>query len=182
MGGYCCLLEGTSSRPGESAKRCNCVNHLRQIGIALHLYADENDSTFPPSLAQLHPNFADNPKIFSCASAPSSWEDFLPGGKVTEKSSSYTYVPELRSVMPGAFIVAYDKTCKNHQKEGHEGGRNVLYINAAHSWWPASREAELERRLALQAEAVEKWRKSGKPAGDIKGFISPELRELMDRW
>jgi hypothetical protein len=101
---------------------------------------------------------------------------------VTEKSSSYTYVPELRSVMPDAFIVAYDKTCKNHQKEGYEGGRNAVCIDMSPRWWPASREAEFQRRLTLQTEAVEKWRKSGKPAGDIKEFISPELRELMDKW
>jgi hypothetical protein len=36
-------------------------------------------------------------------------------------------------------------------------------------------------RFALQAEAGEKWRASGKPVKDIGEFISPELREMMGK-
>ena len=182
VGGLCFLVIPATCRVQESAKRAACKGNLRQIGICLHLYADENDGRFPSSLTELYPTYTDNVWIFSCPSEPSSWKDFEPGGKVTEKSSSHSYVGGLSAAMPGRFIVAYDKTLENHQKRGKESGRNVHSVDSSVTWWPASREADFQRRLALQAEAVEKWRASGKPVEAFSEFISPELRELMDKW
>lgn len=41
------LLPGLS-RAKEAGKRIGCVNNLRQLGLALKLYADDNMSIFPP--------------------------------------------------------------------------------------------------------------------------------------
>ena len=42
------LLLPTLSRAKEAGKRVSCVNNMRQLGIALKLYADDNEGTFPP--------------------------------------------------------------------------------------------------------------------------------------
>lgn len=42
------MLLPALSRAKATAHKIACVNHLRQLGIALRLYVDENESRFPP--------------------------------------------------------------------------------------------------------------------------------------
>ena len=42
------LLLPALSRAKESARRISCVNNLRQLGLSLRMYVDENDSRLPP--------------------------------------------------------------------------------------------------------------------------------------
>ncbi|MGA2864653.1 MAG: prepilin-type N-terminal cleavage/methylation domain-containing protein [Verrucomicrobiota bacterium] len=42
------MLLPALARAKESANRIKCVNHLRQIELALKMYADDNNSLFPP--------------------------------------------------------------------------------------------------------------------------------------
>lgn len=41
------LLFPVIGRANEAGKRATCMNNLRQIGIALQMYADDNDGIFP---------------------------------------------------------------------------------------------------------------------------------------
>lgn len=43
------MLLPALARAKESAKRVHCLNNLRQLGIAFKMYADENNSYFPPN-------------------------------------------------------------------------------------------------------------------------------------
>jgi prepilin-type N-terminal cleavage/methylation domain-containing protein/prepilin-type processing-associated H-X9-DG protein len=47
------LLLPSLARAKESAKRIKCLNNERQLGLALVMYTDENDSRLPP---RTHPN------------------------------------------------------------------------------------------------------------------------------
>src|SRR2546430_1373676 len=40
------LLPALSSAK-EAGKRISCINNLRQLGLSLHMYADDNDGFFP---------------------------------------------------------------------------------------------------------------------------------------
>lgn len=47
IGVLAALLLPTLSRAKEHAHRIECLNHLRQIGVAMHLYAEENRDLLP---------------------------------------------------------------------------------------------------------------------------------------
>ncbi len=53
-----------------------CLNHLRQLGVALHLYTNDNGDGFPPIQARiangesswrayLYPNVGQNPRVYA---------------------------------------------------------------------------------------------------------------------
>src|SRR6266705_6295923 len=42
------MLLPALARAKETANRIKCVNHLRQVEIALRLYTDDNDGFYPP--------------------------------------------------------------------------------------------------------------------------------------
>ncbi len=174
MGGcvVCFYVSMSVLRPMESARRATCKSNLRQIGLAIQMYAEDNDGWFSPSFKELFPNYIDNPKVFSCPAYPSSWEDFSPGGTVTAKSSSYVYIRGLRADTPADFVLAFDKL-RNHTKEktGEPPGRNVVFADAHVEWWPARREEEFQRKLAAQREAVKKWRAAGAKVKDMGKFF-----------
>ena len=158
----------------EPARRATCKCNLRQIGLACHMYADDYDGEFPSGLQGLHPTYCDNPKVFKCPSGEASYEDFR-ARTVTEKSSSYVYVPGLRADMPSELILGCDKPenhpAKRERFRRHEAGRNVLFVDAHVEWWPGTREAELQARLRRQSEAVARWRQAGARPEDIPKFL-----------
>ena len=144
-------------RVRESARRDHCKHCLRSVGLACHIYADDNDEEFPQNWQQLYPNYVDNTRLLSCPSHPSSYQDFA-SGKVTERSSSYVLLPGRCAEMPGAFFLIYEKP-ENHRWCGF----HVVYTDAHVEWWPAKREAEFQKLLAEQRTAVEEWRKAHPP-------------------
>jgi hypothetical protein len=144
------------TRNRDRVRRSACAAHLMEIGMACHLYADDHDENFPPSLKAMMPNYIDYPKILDCCSARSAG---LPG-------PHYLYVPGLRATHAGNIILMYE-SLRNH------GGRgfHVAFADAFVEWWPADRAEEFRVKLANQQEAIRKWREAGAKKEDISKFF-----------
>ena len=76
------LLLPALSRAKESARAAQCLGNERQIGLAVRLYADDNDDTFPRSQ---HSAFANGQLAWERAIAPqlgastTTWTNLLTG-------------------------------------------------------------------------------------------------------
>src|SRR3990172_461895 len=81
------ILLPALGRARESARRTQCASNLKQIGMAMHMYANENSETFPTggaagtipsasdtadkerqSLGKLYDTYITDRKIFRCPS------------------------------------------------------------------------------------------------------------------
>ncbi len=151
------LLHRTRDR--ELARRWACAAHLREICLGCHLYADDNNEVFPPSLEAMVPNYIDAPYIFVCVSAKSAG---LP-------RPHYVYVPGLRPTHPGDTIMIFEPL-RNHDSRG----LHVAFADAHVEWWPADRAEEFRAKLANQQEIIRRWREAGARAEDIPKFFKSE--------
>ncbi|HZP83582.1 MAG TPA: DUF1559 domain-containing protein [Chthonomonadaceae bacterium] len=81
----------------SSARRTACISNLRQLGLALAIYRQDNDD-LPPHLSVLYPSLASDARLFVCPNDPRRGQYdgnlrvegtlFLPSGV------SYDYVPQ----------------------------------------------------------------------------------------
>ena len=71
------LLMPALSSARERARRIACMSNIRQIGLALIMYADYNEDSFPPvhsnlktefDLELLYPSYFTNMNVFKCPS------------------------------------------------------------------------------------------------------------------
>ena len=118
------LLLPALGRARERARRTDCANNLRQIGIALHNYATDYRERFPASLDALHPNYIDDLDVFVCPSTGNA----TPG---TPSGGDYVYHAGLTEASPSTTVIAEDKA------GNHSNGKNMLYVGGHTRWVPA---------------------------------------------
>ena len=137
----------------ENARRANCKSNLRQIGLALHIYADDSDEVFAKTAADawgtfpgtqttpgflalklLYPKYVDNAKLFKCPSGSQAYDGFTTTSGTG--MGGYGYDPRHRAAHAGGVVMAADaedgtsNTSKNHQGQGI----NALFVDAHVAW------------------------------------------------
>ncbi len=99
----------------RSAKMVMSKSNLRQIGLACHMWADDNDEIFPKKdLNTLVPNYIDNRKVFLCPHYAKHATDGI----------DYAYITGLRATDRGSWVMGYEV------RPGNGGKVNVLFCDA----------------------------------------------------
>jgi prepilin-type processing-associated H-X9-DG protein len=100
----------------KQARRKVCMNNLRQVGLALRMYADEHDDQLPPDLefSTIGKYLGSVHRVLVCPAT---------------QGDSYVYRGATITVAAiPSMIMAYDR------KGNHEGGRNVVFLDGHAEW------------------------------------------------
>ncbi len=144
----------------DNARRAQCINNLRQIGMAFYLYLDDHDEMFPPGGGatdsgpertwedKLKQGYIDDANVFICHAAESD-------DGVTYKENYYGYNANLGSsklsnvVTPLTMIMCADADIIQQGvripedpssftiSDRHSKGANILFVSGAVQWFPA---------------------------------------------
>jgi competence protein ComGC len=98
-----------------------CANNLRELGLALYIYAREHEGKFPPALKTLYDErYLSDERLLNCPSTATT-------GSI--ESPDYFYTPELSIKDSSDNMLVWGKA-RNHAGRG----KNVLYLNGAVVW------------------------------------------------
>lgn len=101
--------------------RVTCANNLREIGLAMYIYAREHEGAFPPELKTLYDQkYISDTKLLDCPATKAVGSLDAP---------EYVYSPGLSVKSPSLEPLLRDKE-NNHVR----GGRNTLYVNGNVVW------------------------------------------------
>lgn len=134
------------SRARESGRRAKCMNNLKQIGLGLIMFANENDEEFPTSTTApvamrsfnfLYPDYISDRNVFNCSSdsiGGTNTASIISGSPFTLAQNSYGYdgAHNLED-NPGIAIAADrqpatpDETTNSPNHGGR--GQSVVYID-----------------------------------------------------
>ncbi len=136
----------------EKARRTGCASNLRQIGVALHLYAADWDEDFPDraglaapfqyqALGVLYSDYLDTEEIFDCPSDDKATDASSDG--TTLSNSSYAYDAGLNEADRSTTPIASDNGIAAGgvmaEDDNHGlAGVNVLFIGGHVKWVPAN--------------------------------------------
>lgn len=104
----------------ERMARVDCSNNLRRIGLAMYIYARENQGKFPPSIETLFDEqYLGDARVLDCPASRTSG---------TRKDPDYIYTPGLSVYDESATVLVRDKPGNHHH------GSNVLYVDGTIMW------------------------------------------------
>jgi len=132
----------------EKARRTGCASNLRQIGVALHLYAADWDEDFPDraglaapfqyqALGVLYDDYLDTAEIFDCPSDDKANNASSDG--TTLSNSSFAYDAGLSESDRSTTAIACDNGIEVgrvlHDDDNHgTSGVNVLFVGGHVKW------------------------------------------------
>ena len=151
------ILLPALGRARESARRTQCASNLKQIGLAINMYSNDNSGAFPAvsgtavtdgtySLGQLFDAYITDRKVFKCSSDSGVTDAnnlLLTAGTATVANTAFTtarcsYGYDDRHTSgddPGAALAADAKGAGTTLSDNHgQKGQNVLYLDGHVEW------------------------------------------------
>lgn len=155
------ILLPALGRARESARRTQCASNLKQIGMAMHMYANENGETFPTggatgsiasdsddateerqSIGKLFDSYITDRKVFRCPSDAGVTEtSVLSLGTLTTFTAdtcSYGYDDNHTPADDPSVAIVADRlgtdTSSLLSNNHKKKGQNVLYIDGHVEW------------------------------------------------
>jgi prepilin-type N-terminal cleavage/methylation domain-containing protein len=96
IGVLAALLFPTFAKAKAHAKRASCISQLRQIGMAMLMYASDHGE-LAPRLSAVYPTYCPNAEVFVCPADPASGHheagEYMEGASYLPSGVSYTYIP-----------------------------------------------------------------------------------------
>lgn len=144
------MLLPALNRARESARRIKCLNNVRQISVASHLYAADHREVFPSGdtianwALELFPSYTEDFNMFLCPSLNTSG-----GSPVTDSTCDYAFVQGLMESDPAdSFMlcdepsstvaatgrVVFSDTVSNHRSDGGNFG----FVDGHVTWIPSN--------------------------------------------
>ena len=92
------LILPVFAKARAAARQAACISQLRQIGLAMRIYVDDNGG-LAPRLSALYRTYVSDPAVFVCPSDPDDGQrggdeyEYMEGGLHLPSGISYTYIP-----------------------------------------------------------------------------------------
>jgi len=199
------MLLPVLARAREEGRRTACKNNLRQIGLALSMYAQSWDELFPlhPSyeestptlnngeaLGLLYPDQVNDENIFHCKSDTGVGRDpeIDDGNGGIVLNSSYCYAAWATSAGSASNLeIAADRDAllgSSNEDDNHGGeGANILYVDV-HVTWEKDKDGNEGNGISFDLGGGDwdnmdrlDW-ETGKPSsGTTDGFLGPAETE-----
>ena len=158
------MLLPALSRAREQARRATCISNLKQIGLASHMYSQDNEDQFPAdagdgavteggSFALLHPRYTRSLGIFVCPSATETVaidEDALTDSPGDYCSYSYSSRALSERTMTDTAVAADQEPTGGSANHANEGA-NFLFVDGHAEWYDVNNVGDVPNLADLGA-------------------------------
>lgn len=134
------FLYGRLQNARADARRTMCVHNLKQVAIALKMFADDHEGGYPDKISGLCPEYITNLEVLICPELRAKFNKETgrghpfspdPDAEEIDLLASYALVPGLRADDSKDLVIAYEK------QDNHGGmGRSLLYLDGHGAWEP----------------------------------------------
>ncbi len=144
------MLLPALNRARESARRIKCLNNVRQISVASHLYAADHREVFPSGntianwAVELYPSYTEDFNMFLCPSLNTAGGSpvndntcdyaFVQGLMESDPADSFMLCDEPSSTVEATGRVVFSDTASNHRSDGGNFG----FVDGHVTWIPSN--------------------------------------------